>query len=432
MDSVTGSGAPMLRNSLRFRIISAFCLFCIITGITYTGFVLITLVSSEDAVFNHRVSLEINDFLNRYETDRNALLPSSAYINGYIGTKRLSDQQKRVIENKPDSVFEYQKLDLHVGIASLPDTHEKLYVFYNTETLEIHENRMKKVIPLMGVSIVFFLGLAIIFSVSVSNKVLQPVIWLADIIRASDPLTSRTGFSKNFYHDEIGFLAQTLERYIAVMDQAIEEEKRFASDVSHELRTPVTTVKGALDVMKRKTDISESKILRPIARIDRAVKDMENLIETFLTLSRIKGYLPEKENFQVFPVIQDIIDQNRYILHNKNVDVKINGPNDLTIFASAVFYKIVVSNLIRNAFQYTQKGAIAIDIQPNCIYVKDTGSGFSFPNHSQLKDGFSENTGGQGFGIGLSIVKRLCDKAGWHLEVSRQKEGGTRVCLKYE
>ncbi len=421
----------MLRNSLRFRILLAFCIFCLITGTTYTGYVIMTLMGSEDAIFNHRVSLEINDYLARHALDPKTPLPSSAYIKGYIGTSGLSEKQLRLVAQRTDGVFEYEDLDLHIGIAALPGRTEKLFIFYNTENLEIHGSKLKTILPLMAVSILFFLILAIVFSLVVSGKVIQPVIRLADIIRASDPARARCGFSDAFYHDEIGFLAQTLEHYQARAGQAIEEEKRFASDVSHELRTPVTAIKGALDVIKRTSEGESDNILRPVARIDRSVRDMENLIETFLTLSRAQGQPLETESFVLLPVMHDIIDQNRYLLRNKEVEVTVNADPDLAITAPPLYFRIVASNLVRNAFQYTRSGTITIDLGKEQISVTDTGIGFSSSvpaDHNRSRDPALTS---KGFGIGLSIVRRLCERAQWQLEISGHEGRGTRACLKF-
>lgn len=421
----------MLRNSLRFRIVSAFCLFCIITGITYTSFVIMTMVSSEDELFNHRITLEINKFLDQYAQNPDAPLPNSAYIKGYFGKTELSERQLSMIKDQPDSVFENEDMDLHVGIVTLPDRDEKLYVFHDTSELEIHDYKMKQVIILMVISILFFLVLALIFSFSVFNKVIEPVIRLADIIRASNPEKRQTGFSKDFYNDETGFLARTLEQYLIEMDRAIQEEKRFASDVSHELRTPVTTVKGALAVIKRKSRTPGETIEKPLARIERAVKDMENLIETFLTLSRVKGYLPNREAVNLSEIIRDLVDQNRYLLNHKTVEVRISDPYDLTVTVSALFFKIVISNLIRNAFQYTRSGTITIFIKPDRIRISDTGIGFSLPELPTGDENLLQNPENHGFGIGLSIVHRLCDKAGWQLFVTSRRDIGTIVELVY-
>lgn len=419
----------MLRNSLRFRIISAFCLFCIISGTTYTAFVIFSLASSEDAVFNNRVALEIDDFLNRYSEDKNAALPNSAYIKGYIGKASLHEDLLILVKNKPDSVFEQQERDFHVGIAALPDTKEKLYIFYNTAKLEVHEEQMIKFGTAMLISIFFFLVLAILFSFFVADRVIQPVIQLADIIKTSNTSGTCNGFSNEFYHDEIGFLAQTLEQYLIQTEKTIKAEKRFASDVSHELRTPVTSIKGAVDVIQRNDPAILSIIKRPLGRIERAVKDMENLIETFLTLSRGKAHLPDEESFEVLPVIHEIIEQNRYLLNQKKVDIKIESENEVYITATKIYFKIIIGNLLRNAFQYIREGNITVGMDNYRITISDTGAGMLHTDASKqdLSPGICHP--GHGIGIGLSIVQRLCDKVGWHLNIRSFENQGTTVSL---
>ncbi|MCG8615761.1 MAG: HAMP domain-containing histidine kinase, partial [Desulfobacterales bacterium] len=225
---------------------------------------------------------------------------------------------------------------------------------------------------------------------------------------------------------------RTLEQYLDRIDRTIQEEKRFSAEVSHELRTPVTAIKGALDVIHRRGAEQAGDMARPLARIDRAVLDMESLIETFLTLSRIRGHLPEKEIIEVRPFIQDIVGQNAYLLRKKSVMVDIRADDALTINQSPMVFKIAISNLIRNAFQYTRQGDIHIIADDSMIRVSDTGEGFS------VDTGLSDNnyspavqTSSEGFGIGLSIVQRLCGRAGWQLNVTSKKGHGTCVDLKH-
>lgn len=391
-------------------------------------FVILATVNSEDAVFNNRVSLEMEEFLGKYAQDRTANLPNSVYIKGFIGKAGLSEKQIEMVRNKPDGLHEYEDLDFHVGIASLPGQSEKLYLFYDTGKLEVHEERLLKAITLMIVFMLFFMVMAVALSYFVAGKAIKPVIALADIVRGSEPATPSTGFSKTFYHDEIGFLAQTLEQYLIRMGQTIQAEKRFASDVSHELRTPVTTIKGAAEVIRRSAKSIDTSIDRPLARIERAVKDMENLIETFLTLSRIREHLPDNETFAVYPVIHEIVEQNAYLLYNKSVEVSVDGQKDQTVSAPPVFFKVVISNLLRNAFQYTSNGEINVEIAEHRIQIKDTGTGMIREN-SLTPSEKTDDAVYQGYGIGLSIVQRLCDKAGWNLEIHNRPVGGTSVRL---
>jgi signal transduction histidine kinase len=79
---------------------------------------------------------------------------------------------------------------------------------------------------------------------------------------------------------------------------------------------------------------------------------------------------------------------------------------------------IAVANLVRNAFQYTTAGSVEICAQPGRVCVVDTGPG--------IESSFGAS------GLGLTIVKRLCERMGWSFTISDAPAGGTRAELAFQ
>jgi signal transduction histidine kinase len=84
--------------------------------------------------------------------------------------------------------------------------------------------------------------------------------------------------------------------------------------------------------------------------------------------------------------------------------------------------KVLLGNLVKNAFAYTPAGSVEVHLAPGAWTVRDTGVGFSAP------DG---RTAG-GFGIGLSLVERLARHHGWTLAHRARAPEGTEVVLTWD
>jgi signal transduction histidine kinase len=89
----------------------------------------------------------------------------------------------------------------------------------------------------------------------------------------------------------------------------------------------------------------------------------------------------------------------------------------------------VVSNLIRNAFTFTSSGSVTITVDDNSITVKDTGTGIRSEEIGKVFQKHFKGTGSPGSGIGLSLVKRICDRYEWEIILISTEGQGTSAQL---
>ena len=89
---------------------------------------------------------------------------------------------------------------------------------------------------------------------------------------------------------------------------------------------------------------------------------------------------------------------------------------------------ILLSNLIGNAFQHTQQGTVTIQSHDNQLHIIDTGKGIEESIQPHVTDLLMKGADSQGFGIGLSLVARLCEHQNITLKI-KTNDQGTRVSL---
>jgi signal transduction histidine kinase len=117
-------------------------------------------------------------------------------------------------------------------------------------------------------------------------------------------------------------------------------------------------------------------------------------------------------------------------LKARHIEVQQQLNNDLLLDQSESIVKVVLSNLLRNAIEHTSDGLIFIRLQGRILSIEDTGEGIAV---DQLERVFerSYSTKQQGTGMGLDLVRRLCERFNWKIDLSSVVGQGTRVDIDF-
>jgi signal transduction histidine kinase len=422
------------RHSLRSRIIFSFGLFGIVLGSVYAIAVYISLDLIDDHLIDSRLLEEVEHFNAHHQRYSGFPKPTSPYITSHIGTESMPLYVMDMVSGLSDGIHEayLDQEEYHIAVQKLENQEKRLYLLYEVSALEFTEKRKLNIglVLFGGVLLVVALGLWVGWMTS--RKVIAPVAHLADQVDRSGPDTLPTDLSQNFTNDEVGILARALEKAMQRVESFVEREHQFTRDVSHELRTPVTVVKGAVELLKAKLQLKEPLISRPLARIERSVVNMEDIIETLLWLSREDAAFDQKEPFAVVPLARDTIEQNRSLIAEKSVEIEFVAESDPQLKVPAALFQIALTNLVRNAIQYTASGKISVTVTRDRIIVSDTGSGIAKNNLNFITQPHVRGDSSQGFGLGLSIVQRLCVRFDWDLKINSEVGQGTVVELIFQ
>ena len=418
-------------HSLHSRIIFAFCLFGAVLGTAYATAVYISLDLIDDHLIDNRLREEVEFFTNHYKYHH--LLPrsTSPYISAYLGKESMPLYVNELVKGLNQGLHEtYSGPDeYHIAVQKLPNQGKYLYLLYEVSALEFTEKRKLRIglVLLTGVILVVVLGLWI--GRLTSRKVIAPVIHLSDQVNKSGPGNLPTDLSKDFIADEVGTLATALEQSMKRIEAFVEREHQFTRDASHELRTPVTVIKGAVELVRKKLNPADKSVLRPLVRIQRQVANMENIIDALLWLSREEVSTEPDKTVSVLPLVRDTIEENRQLIADKSIDINmaVVGKPDLNV--PAPLFQIALSNLIQNAVRYTANGQITVHVRDDRVMVSDTGIGIERSDLERITQPNVRGTGSNGFGLGLSLVKRLCDRFGWRFEIESEVDRGTTAHL---
>jgi len=421
----------IFRHSLRTRIIIAFCLFGAVLGTVYGTAVFISLDLIDDHLVDTRLTQEIDHIVVHLQQYPDASIPTSPNIKAYIGTTSMPAHIRDMVSGLAEGFHEaYQGPDeYHIAVRNLPNFDQPLYLVYDVSAMEFTEKRKLIIGFVLAGGVILIIALGLWIGWLTSRQVIAPVSHLAEQVNKTDPDNLPTDFSRFFYQDEVGVLARALEQSMLRVKDFVDREHQFTRDVSHELRTPVTVIKGAVELLKRQFTGEIKTVQRPLDRIERSVTKMESIIETLLWLSREETAVNRGPAFEVLPVVREVIEQNQYLIVDKPLEIELITQADLQLTVPPPLFQIALNNLIRNALQYTLNGKITVDVRADRVVVSDTGAGIASTDLKTVTQPYMRGSDSEGFGLGLSIVSRLCDRIGWQLEIESVVGSGTTAQL---
>ncbi len=388
----------------------------------------------EELLIKQALREEANYFWEKRELDPGFPLPDTLNLTAFMSADPGT-------EPIPQSLR-----DLEPGFHHLPDQpdfsvvfvterdNQRLFLVFDGE--QVGELALYfGLVPLASVLIVIYLLTWLGYRLS--RSALSPILWLSRQVHKMDPEAPDAAvFSAQSLPGnpdrEIVALADALERLSRRINDFAERERNFTRDASHELRSPLTVIKIAADML-----LSEQELGTParnsVLRVRRAAADMEELTEVFLLLARESEHGLSTDPVCINDIISEEIERAQIRLGAKPVEVTVDSSCRLVVEASDKVVSVMLGNLIRNAFDYTDSGSVTVQISPGSVSVEDSGRGMPGEDVERVFEPFYRGEARQrgGHGVGLTIVKRLSDRFGWPVHVSSEIGVGTRVLVEF-
>lgn len=241
------------------------------------------------------------------------------------------------------------------------------------------------------------------------HRLTKPIITLSQWSQTLNLL--ETNKLEKFRYTEVDLLAKQLIESVKQQREAIEREEFFLRAASHELRTPVSIISASGEMLTRLSDTMTKGGQRAVARINRSVVTMQNLITTLLWMSRNQLNDLEIKEVDLEQLVQTILANHQYLQDGKQVAIKVSAsPQNSPVKLPSILAEIVLTNLIRNALQHTKQGAIDIELSGSDVQVTNSLEG-SESSSSEVS-----------FGIGLILIERLCRHQEWKFEYHQETE----------
>ncbi|MEJ2004234.1 MAG: 7TM diverse intracellular signaling domain-containing protein [Cyclobacteriaceae bacterium] len=224
-----------------------------------------------------------------------------------------------------------------------------------------------------------------------------------------------------------------LEEKNAALQKANDELDSFVYSASHDLKAPLASIQGLIGLARNEN--TNETLNEYFVMIERSIKRLDQFIRDIIDYSRNSRIEIKVKPLEMNKLINDILEDLRFMSKSNDVDIKIEGKGIKSIASDETRLKIILRNLISNAIQYgkPEHGQPVVHISWNVtedsgiIKVADNGRGI-VPEHLPhiFEMFYRANETASGSGLGLYIVNESLNKMGGTIEVnSRPGEGTT-------
>lgn len=216
------------------------------------------------------------------------------------------------------------------------------------------------------------------------------------------------------------------------LQKAYNELDKFAYSATHDMRGPILSVLGIIDLSKNTSDISEIKSM--LDMMENAMLKLDNYIQNLHDYYSIRRGEVEIEEIQFADLSKEVCDIYEVTSKMNNVKFTTNVNQEVPFRSDDVSLKIILNNLLSNAFKYQRKDVkdkyvdlnITVSATSATITVKDNGIGIAENNINQIFNMFFRATNEEvGSGFGLYNVKDALGKLGGKIDVHSVHGDGT-------
>jgi signal transduction histidine kinase len=254
-----------------------------------------------------------------------------------------------------------------------------------------------------------------------------------------------------------------LEQALTQLESLERTRGEFWREAAHDLRGGVAAISSASAILNRDSTPDRTRV-QVVGMLDRSVASLRGLLDDLMTLARLEAGHERRhiEEFDAAQLLREFCESVRPVAAARNLFLKTEGPDALVVHGDRIKVQRIVQNLVLNALSVTVEGGVQVTWQaaPNqwAVCVQDTGPGFD-PSTAQLLPGVLKHATeeahdvetapadasltaapaptlpsqsadnnlqhSKGEGIGLTIVKRLCELLDASLELETAAGTGT-------
>ncbi len=357
-------------------------------------------------------------------------------LDDEILSSSLSINPQEYLNIGNESVFQGEAQDTQVLIIC-----QSMYIngsMYNVYTVEnissINQSVNNMLIVMFSVSVIGML-LGSLMILWLMKRQLKPITTLAEaakIIASGEYSVRANVMTKDELSDlanDFNIMADAVENHIAYLMEMTESQKLFIGGVSHELKTPLTVMLLHTKLLQTANMTVDEKE-HSLSLIESQCNWLNSMVQTLLTLLSLEEHIP-KENVCMKSLFEEVRIQLSTALQERNATLIINVETEF-MELNYELCKLMLTNLVDNACKslHTDNRIISLSSIGNCIEIKDTGRGIEPALLGRIFDPFfmvdkSRSKKQGGTGLGLSLVKKICEVQYINIIVTSEVDRGT-------
>ena len=421
----------MRNNRLQDKILRTFVLQGLLIGVAVILGILLTNWLLSHLLVQEAMERETEHYWRLVDKNPSVQLSNSLNLRGYLFPRDEALFPWQMPESIADGYHEV-RADVFNSLYVSSRGGQRMFLFFN-------RSGVQSLISLYGLVplavVLSLLYLVLWFSYLRARRAVSPTIELARIMKTLPEETGEADLGELLpasLDTEVAMLVDAIEHYRSRITRFVDRERAFTRDASHELRTPITVIAMSAELLAARGELA-AEDAKLVGRIQRACHDMQELIDAFLVLSREQDDGLRTESVDVCDLVAGELDSVAELAEQKGIAIELQRDTSLSLNANKRVISILVSNLIRNAVNYTDSGKVVVRVGTSQVQVIDSGDGIS---EERLASIYKPHVRGSeqsrsGYGVGLAIVKRLCEQNGWRVSLVSEEGAGTTATLTF-
>lgn len=221
-----------------------------------------------------------------------------------------------------------------------------------------------------------------------------------------------------------------------LVERARVSKDEFISNVTHEMNTPLTSIHGYAELLQA-GGMNEQQKATAYKTILTQSERLTNLIACIINYSEIDS--DDLPNYEVdfSALAKETLSALKPEADKHNVTVYEHIDDNVIVMSRHERLSEIFGNLVRNAIKYNKEGgSITVTLNYRGLIVEDTGIGIAEENLDKVFSRFftvdkSHNGKNGGFGLGLAVAKKICQKSGWKIKVESTLGEGSKFTVEF-
>lgn len=420
----------MRRLDLRLRLTAAISVVCIAIVAVLGGTLYFASERMELALVEQLVAEELDFLVQRYEADPNYVPSPGPNVEYYIF--KADEAPANLPRFMRDLGIGHYEIDIGKGrgerdvvVRQVGD--RRFAVVYNIGPYEQRETAFKHLV-ISGLAVV--VALAVLLGYLLSGFLTRQLSLLAYKVSTLKPDQPYESLLRDEQDHEVAALARVFDEYHELFLAMIKREQQFTANVSHELRTPLTAIRTSCELLQQDSSLSDKARTR-VRNILQATTTMADHTEALLLLARGKDF-DRTETFALREFVEEVLMHFRDQLARKGLRCEIEIAQEVTLNTNRQALRVVLNNLLGNAIAYTESGFLRVSFEHGKLSVKDSGPGIAADQLSHIFErSYRGIRSADGLGLGLDIVRRVCEQAGWAVEAASELGVGSEFSIGF-
>ncbi|GMV30230.1 MAG: hypothetical protein AMXMBFR59_23550 [Rhodanobacteraceae bacterium] len=412
------------RRRLRHRLMLAFAAFTTLTAALFAFYAVTFMYVTEDEFFDNLLHQEA------------AIQQETRARTGAWGTPRLPFVRVHASSDAlPDAIGEHllqepQRREFgapggrHYHVHPLSDDGNGAWLAAEVSSQLVVRPMRDHVLGWLAGSALALVVVALLLGYWLAHRIAAPLARLAARVDGLDAGALPPDFAAEDADDEVTTLALALQRLTRRLHEQLVREREFTRDASHELRTPLAVIRMAAEGLAREPLSPAGR--GQLAHVQQSVRQLQQTMDTLLALARSEATTVEAPPIRVAPIVESVVIEQAILLENRLVEVHVAVDGSVTTTLPAPVLRLLLSNLIGNAFEHTLAGRVTITAAAGRLRIVNRSHGALEGPDADWSAPFVRREGSAGSGLGLAIVQRLAGRHGLALCLT-QAAGGADV-----